>query len=43
MVQALAPDLLDLDIAEVQPAKVPDAQDLVVSVPLTWQTKILQY
>lgn len=27
--QALAPDLLDLDIGEAQPANVPDAQDLV--------------
>lgn len=31
MGKALAPDLLDLDLGEAQPARVPDAQDLVVS------------
>ena len=29
--QALAVDLLDLDIGEAQPASVPESQDLVVS------------
>lgn len=31
LLQALAVDLLDLDIGEAQPASVPESQDLVVS------------